>query len=232
MLRRLITRLGYDLHRADPDRSPDLLLAALLRRFDVDSVLDVGAHHGEFAMRLRRRVKWTGPIHSFEPVAASYHRLAATARHDATWQVHHVALGRTFDTMEIHVPAAGNLASFRRLADAPSTLTRGSLAMVTETVRVETLARIGASMPGARSFLKLDTQGFDLEVIEGAGSFLERVALLQTEVSVLPMYEGAPTLCDVLPRLHELGFTPTAFVPVFRDEQARMREVDCILVRT
>lgn len=230
LAQRALWRLGLDIHRADPDRSPDLFRALLLDHLRIDCVIDVGANVGQFASRLRA-VGYRGPIHSFEPVPEALGALRKRARSDADWRVYGVALGRTVGEGTMSIPSSTNLASFLRLAEVPAGLTTRTLTPRAETVSMETLAHIGPSLTGTRIYLKLDTQGYDMEVIEGAGPFLGRVVAIQSEMSILPLYEDAPTIYAALPRLRDLGFMPSTIVPVFRDERLRLREADCILVR-
>ncbi len=82
-----------------------------------------------------------------------------------------------------------------------------------------------------RIFLKLDTQGWDIEVLEGASGCLERIMALQLEVSARPVYEGMPTYLEALGYATSLGFALTDAVPVVRDSRNRVIEFDCVLVR-
>lgn len=231
-LRQRLHRLGYDLHRFDPDSSIDAYLATLLPHLDVDCVFDVGANTGQFAEGLRTW-GYRGAIHSFEPIAASHRRLAMLALYDRHgWEAHHTALGSQAGTATMILPPAANMASFRRLKqDTPDSL-RGNGVDASEPVAVARLADLGPTLTTSqRVFLKLDTQGWDLEVLAGAGAFLDQVVAMQSEVSILPLYDGAPTLAESLARFAELGFAPSAFFKICRDEQLRLREVDCVLVR-
>jgi hypothetical protein len=80
--------------------------------------------------------------------------------------------------------------------------------------------------------LKVDTQGFDLEVVEGAVKVLDRVRALQLEVPAKRVYDGMPPLPRTLERLDELGFEVTGMFPVTRDRDLlRVVEFDCVLRR-
>jgi len=80
------------------------------------------------------------------------------------------------------------------------------------------------------TFLKLDTQGSDLEVLYGASGVLHRVAALVTELPVVPIYEGMPSLVDALGHLQDLGFEITGMFPVTRDRDGLGAvEFDCVL---
>ena len=84
-----------------------------------------------------------------------------------------------------------------------------------------------------RVFLKLDTQGFDLEVLKGAESVLNKVVGLQAEASFKPIYEGMPDHITALTEFRRLGFEVTGFYLVSRDPGSyAIIEYDCVLART
>jgi len=82
-----------------------------------------------------------------------------------------------------------------------------------------------------RALLKLDTQGWDLEVLRGAEMTLARVVAVQIELALVPLYEGAPTYLEALHKLEDLGYVPTGFFPVGGLDAAWVFEVDCVLRR-
>jgi hypothetical protein len=104
-----------------------------------------------------------------------------------------------------------------------------------ETVEVrrldELFAQIAAPATHPRTYLKMDTQGFDLEVLAGASGCLDEVVALQTELSVRALYEGMPSWLEALTELRRLGFTPTGFYAVGRDSSWRVLEYDCVMTR-
>jgi hypothetical protein len=81
-----------------------------------------------------------------------------------------------------------------------------------------------------RPYLKLDTQGFDVEVLQGAGHRLADVRALQTEASVIGIYKGMPGYMDTIRYLDARGFDITGFYPVSRDSSLRLVEFDCVMI--
>jgi Methyltransferase FkbM domain len=99
-------------------------------------------------------------------------------------------------------------------------------------VPVERLdAIIDKIVPSGRFFLKMDTQGYDLKVMKGAAGCLDRICMLQSEVAMKPLYEGAPAYRESLEALEKLGFAVSAIFNLHRDEHLRLGEFDCIMVR-
>jgi hypothetical protein len=88
---------------------------------------------------------------------------------------------------------------------------------------------IGVSRP----FLKLDTQGYDIEVFRGAGDRIHEIVGIQCELSLIPLYEGMPAIEDALGVFRRAGFDVTGFFPVaVENATARLLEVDCVMIRS
>jgi hypothetical protein len=91
---------------------------------------------------------------------------------------------------------------------------------------------IVAGVPGARPYLKLDTQGFDLEAFAGLGERARDFVAMQAEVALLRIYEGMPRMPEALADYEAAGFEVTALYPVSRQaKSARVLEFDCVMVR-
>lgn len=204
----------------------------MLRLSRVDCALDIGAHCGEFGQRLRT-IGFQGRIVSVEPVGSSFDVLSRVARSDSNWEVCQFALGSRTGAAEINVSDAAAFSSFLSLSSLGRTEYPASRASRQEKVEIHRLDDVWPSLVGdtKRIFLKLDTQGFDLEVLKGASKHLSAVVVLQMELSLKPIYNDMPKFGDALSYAEDLGFEVTGFFPVTRDERFRLVEVDCVLAR-
>jgi hypothetical protein len=104
----------------------------------------------------------------------------------------------------------------------------------TETVAVKTIDTV---LPGLRArlgfkrpYLKLDTQGFDIEVLEGSRQSLSAIPALQSEASVIGIYKGMPGYVETIRYLGDKGFDITGLYPVSRDRSLRLIEFDCVMI--
>jgi FkbM family methyltransferase len=212
------------------------LLRHVLQQLDINCVLDVGANEGQFGVALRG-VGYKGWILSFEPVPEVFRILQRTAEDDNRWRVFPFALGASNSKLEINVIADRVLSSF--LQPRQDTLERFPENRVTrkESVDVRRLDDVFdeclAGIVAPRVYLKMDTQGFDLEVVRGGERTLERVLALQTEVSFQPIYERMPSFVNSIDALKTRGFDIVAFSPVSTDsDRVRAVEMDCVMART
>ncbi|MEU8980274.1 FkbM family methyltransferase [Streptomyces sp. NPDC058467] len=209
-------------------------VAALLDRYEVNCVFDVGANSGQYGRQLRR-LGYTGRIVSFEPTAEAFAKLRKAAEGDPEWAVHHLGLGREDATRSIHVgwntmnsllpPSEYGKDRYKRFAK-----TR------TEDIEIRRLdglmdkALDGLTDP--RPYLKMDTQGYDLEVFAGAGDRVADFVAMQSEVATLRLYEGSPRMGEAIAVYEESGFEITGMYPVSREAATgRVVEFDCVMVR-
>jgi FkbM family methyltransferase len=229
-----LRRLGFDLVRYHPSQAPATRRARLISERRVDVVLDVGANDGPFAKELRR-AGFAGRIVSFEPGQASFAALEVACCSDPAWECHRVAIGSVDGEAELHV--AGNLSSSsllamteRHVAGAPE-----SRYVATERVRVRRLddMRRDIVRPEDAVYLKIDVQGLELEVLRGAESLLDQVAVVESELSLAPLYEQGATFVEVVDHLDACGFHLVSLDPVFVDPRdGRLLQLDGIFTRS
>jgi FkbM family methyltransferase len=187
-------------------------MSTLLALYAVDTIFDIGANAG-VSGEYFRELGFEGPIVSFEPVSRLYRQLERRATQDPRWSCEHAALGDVEGELTINVSDTnGGASSFLAMTDnirrhAPELQFIGQ-----ERVRVTTIdSVIDRYYPrGDRLFLKLDVQGYEKRVLEGARGSLARVVGMKIEMSIVKNYEDELLLCDMLPYLYDLGFRLTS----------------------
>jgi FkbM family methyltransferase len=228
--------VGLHVGRYPPVDSLAYHLRTVLRELEIDCVLDVGAHEGEFAGFLRD-LEYTGEILSFEPVASSFATLTRVRGPDKQWRGYNIALGAEDGELEMNIYSGSVFNSFLKPAEHGTTRFRDNTQLVRiDKVQIRRLEavidEVLAARPGARIFLKMDTQGYDLQVVRGAGRRLDAISALQTELAARATYEGMPTLPQALSELDQLGFEVTGIFPVARElDHLRVIEFDCVMCR-
>ena len=234
-VRNCIRRTGWDVKRFDPSSSEASQLARQIVVNQIDAVFDVGANTGQFAAKLRAG-GFAGRIVSFEPSTGAHLILITRAKGDRNWIIApKMALGDRNGTITLNI--AGNSVSSSVLPMLPTHRSAApeSLYVGSETVDLRTLDSVSADLAAAaqRVFLKLDVQGFEHKVLQGAEQFLRRVAGIQIELSLVPLYDGEHLFHPMLHHLEERGYNLWSIVPGFVDpETSRLLQVDAIFFRT
>lgn len=235
IIRRLLRRLGYEAHRYVPALSPGAQQAAIFRSLGVNLVLDVGANAGQYGAALRE-AGYAGRIVSFEPLDSARKQLLAASAGDADWEVaERAAIGGEDGEIEIHVSANSFSSSALDMLPAHLRSAPESRYVGSERVPLRRLDGIAGPClrPDSVTLLKIDTQGYEDRVLEGAAAILPRVAAIQLELSVVPLYAGQKLLPEMLERLRDLGFSPWALWPAFvAPGSARLLQVDATFLRS
>ncbi len=233
-VKRLLNERGWELRRLYPDTGIDTYLSFLLRQLRVNCVIDVGARHGDF-VQLMRWIGYEGRVVSFEPVSSSMREMERRFAADPRWRGYQTALGSATAHMPINVTVGTNFSSLRAPNNYGQEHFPGIAVAGQEEVRVqrldELIGEVIAGILDPRVYLKIDTQGWDLEVLRGAARCLDLVVGAQAEMSILPVYEDMPSYSEAISEFRDAGFDVSAMFPVTRDDDLRLVEFDCVFVR-
>jgi FkbM family methyltransferase len=195
--------------------------------------LDVGANDGLFGRHLRR-IGYRGRIVSFEPVREPFIRLASFAEADAMWEVHQFGLGASDADAMINVSGNSHASSLLELSQRSLEATPEVGFVREESIRI---CRLDGVFPevrrGANSvFLKIDTQGFERQVLDGSEASLRSIGMLQLEMSLVSLYAGEALFEEQHARLRGLGYRLVALEPGLADPRsAELMQFDAVYRR-
>jgi FkbM family methyltransferase len=230
---RALRRAGWNVHRHpgwfDFAHRRSVLMGAL----GIDLVFDVGANTGQFARELRD-YGYRGRIVSFEPLSAAYATLAAQAAADEAWTALHTAIGDRDGTVAIHVAANGDSSSALPMGQRHLDAAPQSAYVADEEAPLARLDGLVAPYLGAdrRAYLKVDTQGYEWAVLDGALETLPRLTAVELELSLVELYEGQHTWLELIERMRDAGMRPVGLGHDFWDERTgETLQVDGIFAR-
>jgi FkbM family methyltransferase len=223
-VRPLLSRLA-----ADPRYGENLRDEVdFLQDRQVDLVFDVGANVGQFAESLRSR-GYRGKIVSFEPVESVCQSLAATAHADGNWEAHNFALGAASGETVINVSEFYVYNSILKTTPVAIEFSRETAVTHQETIQVRTLDEFASNLSG-NLFLKIDTQGYEKQVLQGARKTMPRLKGILMELPIIHLYEGTWQFHEALEFMASAGFVPAQIHPVNYHSKDRVSlvEVDCL----
>jgi FkbM family methyltransferase len=214
-------------------------LEKLFKHNKIDCVVDVGGNYGQFASEVRR-LPYTGRIISFEPVCKFFHALQEISNYDDNWEISSYALGAEAADAEINVMESPGLSSIlqpdtvkmKEHLPAPDKVGLNHVQPIVIRRLDELASEIVFLAEALSVFLKIDTQGFDLKVMEGAEFYLDNVNIIQLEISMISIYDMAPLYDEALSYMRKLGYQPSAFFPVTFNNDLAAIEFDCVFVRS
>ena len=161
-------------------------------------------------------------------------QLSAAARSDRQWDAVHLALGDADTTANVSIAANSVSSSFlpQTAAHMDAAINSAVVASAPTTIRRLDGVFDEYVHPGDVNFLKLDVQGYEMRILEGATGVMDRIVGLQVELSLVPMYEGGPLFGEVVEWAAIHGFALMGLEPGFRHPKTgRLLQVDGVFFR-
>lgn len=211
-------------------------LKKIVSHYQVDCIFDVGANYGQYATMLRKHVGFKGLIISFEPIPDAATHLRKISRNDSQWHVEECALSSFDGSQSFNIMADSQFSSLSKPTHHETKLfIESNQVKKSVEVRCETVStayqRLSEKYHFNKPFLKMDTQGYDVEIIRHAGMALDHFIGIQSELAVKKLYENSIDFKSALEFYESLGFQMSAFVPNNCGHFPYLVETDCIMVR-
>ena len=199
---------------------------------DFATVIDVGAGRGQFALVARRRFA-SASLHCFEPLPEARDKLVALVGSRRDVRIYGFALGSTGTSAQLHISAKGDSSSLlpitpRQVEAFPGTGERDR--MVVRQARLDEVME--ADRLAAPTLLKIDVQGYELEVLRGAEHVLHLMDEILVECSFAELYADQPLVDGVVCHLQSKGFVPAGVFSVVHDRAGRCLQADFLFQRS
>lgn len=181
--------------------------ARLFASCRTDLVLDVGANTGQYGRQLRS-TGFRGRIVSFEPLPDASAELERAINGDSLWEGRNLALGEKDGQVTMNVSGNSVSSSVLSMEQRAERAAPDSAYVDTCDVQMARLDSVAPSLlsPDGRIHLKLDVQGYEMQVLQGATLTLPRIASVEAEMSLVPLYEGQALLPELIDHLSSEGF--------------------------
>jgi FkbM family methyltransferase len=226
---------GYQIRKYPPPFEIDIQRRMqLIRNFNINKILDVGANKGQYASAMRT-FGYTGDIISFEPLKYEFSKLLESSAADSRWEAVNIALGDEEKETDINI--AGNSISSSILDMLPTHIESAphSAYIGKERIKITTLDSIFFSFckENDRVLLKVDTQGFERNVLSGAERSLQNIIGIQIEMSLVPLYSDGVLLREMIDYLESRNFSLFSLENGFWDRNTgRLLQVDGIFYKS
>jgi FkbM family methyltransferase len=213
-LRRILKRLLPESHGTSPTSANQNLKFApdehekdnWLRELSIKTIVDIGAHKGESA-RSFLSIFPDAQIHSFEPLSDCFLKLSELQKNNPRLHCYNLALGSEEATVQINRSSFSQSSSILPMGDTHKHAFPFTAGQSTEEVRVSTLDTQSSQWnPEKNILVKIDSQGYEMEVLRGATSFIEKTAVIICEVSFTQLYDSQPLFHNVYDFLLERNF--------------------------
>ncbi len=208
ILNDLIGITGYNIKKKKYLYEPDKNLVKSIYHFKINSVIDVGANKGQFALKLLEN-KFKGNIMSFEPLEEEHKILNEISLNKEKWKIaRRCALGKKNIKKKFHVSTNRESSSLLKILPKHTSLRPDSKTKKIEIINVEKLDNFHNEITKLKKnlLLKIDTQGSEMDVLLGAEKVMKYIKYLFIEVSLIPLYKDQKLWLDIVSYLRNYKF--------------------------
>lgn len=231
----MLHRVGFELRRFSVEQSENARFISMLSTHNVNLIFDIGANAGQFGVLLRK-IGFDGKIISFEPLSDAREILLNISKNDPLWQIAlQTAIGEENGEIEIQIAGNSHSSSVLDMLDTHVRAAPDSKYIGKEKVALRTLDSIAPDYMDSNSiaFIKIDTQGYETQVMNGAKKLMSQIVGLQVEISLVPLYKGQCLFDEMLKKLKNDGFELWSISSVLSDPNtAQLLQVDATFFRT
>lgn len=217
-LNKLFNILGYNLTKYSPNQQYQMLM----KYYGINKVIDIGANEGQFAKFIRNS-GFKGELHSFEPLDEAFGKLSKLASKDKNWKIYQMAVGDSCGETEINVSENSVSSSILDMNASHLELAPQSRYTKKQKIKIVTLDSLKSTLELNKGniFLKVDTQGFEKNVLQGAENVLDYFHTIQLELSLVPLYNGEELFYDISKYLYDRGYKLVKIIPGIYDKTSR-----------
>ena len=234
LLQKLFNKFGIEVGRFQPNESFESQIVAAMKKVKIDVLFDIGANTGQFSLQMRDK-GYLGRIVSFEPLTSARKKLIQHASKEANWIVHErSAVGDYSGATNINISKNSVSSSILPMLKSHSDAGKNSIYIKTEKTPIITLDSVADSYLDKFSnlFIKIDTQGYESKVLDGAFKTLKKTKGILCELSLIPLYEGQEIWTDLILRLEKEGFILWSIEQGFTDKRdGRTLQIDGVFLK-
>lgn len=229
LLRKIGNKFGIDVKMTDEE-----VLMKQIQYNEIDLIYDIGANEGQFAEMIFK-LGYRGKIVSFEPLSDIHKILSERGVKFKNWIIaERCAIGDDDTEIEINISKNTLSSSVLNIKKEHTDAEPESIYIGRENTKVYKLDTIGNKYlnQATNIFIKIDTQGYEDKILNGAENFLKKAKGLLVETSLVPLYEGQALFKEILKIVESAGFELTGIQPAFINKNTgRTLQIDAIFFR-
>ena len=205
-IHRFTRGLGFDFYALKDKSDGELLRLRWLKEMNIQTILDIGANEGQFALMIRKLLP-KAKIYSFEPIPDCFAKLKMNFKTDSNFEAFNVACGDEGAVIEMNINKFSPSSSFLEIDELHVQNFRHTANSVKQQIPVKTLDGLSAELNLVKPYMiKIDTQGYEDKVIKGGSTLISGAAVVFVELSYRPLYKGQSLFDDIYNKMLHLGF--------------------------
>ena len=234
LIKNIFNSVGLEVQRNQPLYEAGTQIYQAIKKINTDIILDVGANTGQFSLEIRKK-GYSGKIVSFEPLISARKKLIECSLKDKNWLIHEqAAIGDHNGFIDINISKNSVSSSILPMLSSHSDAEVNSVYIGSERTPIITLDSVADAYlnDSSNCFIKIDTQGYEWQVLDGAINTIKKSKGILCELSLVPLYEGQHLWKEIIERFEKEGFVLWSLHKAFTDKRnGRTLQMDAVFLR-
>jgi FkbM family methyltransferase len=211
--------------------APSIEHRVALKKLQFDTVIDVGGNKGQFA--LFSRVQFPScKVVSFEPLDDPAKIYTSVFQGDRSVRLVRAAIANQQGMLTMHITEHNDSSSPLKVGDAQHEIF-GTKEVGAYDVACGPLSDfITESDLEGRSLLKIDVQGFELEVLRGSVTLLSKFDAIYCELSFIELYAGQPLAAQIIAFLSDRNFRLAGIYNISSSSSVGQVQADALFLKS
>tara|TARA_R110001583_G_scaffold162719_1_gene314987 strand:- start:42778 stop:43518 length:741 start_codon:yes stop_codon:yes gene_type:complete len=204
----------------------------IMKNLEINLLFDIGANNGQYATQIRN-LGYTEKIISFEPLDDVYQSLLEVSKNDAKWSIRNLALGDKKEYNYINISENSMSSSILEMLPLHLESAPQSKYINKQKIEIDTIDTVLQEFDSDNNhiMLKVDAQGYEKKILDGALNSIDKIKIIQLEMSLEPLYKGEIDFVEMIQFMKSIGFNLYSIENGYADEhRSKLLQVDGIFV--
>jgi FkbM family methyltransferase len=180
-------------------------LENLIKDLKFETILDVGSNKGQFILLIEKFFK-NKTIYSFEPISEILNKQKQFFQYKKNIFFLNIAIGEKTEKKIFYITNRNDSSSFLKIS---KNINKNKDYQIKEEreIDIKSLDEIMINKNLIKPIImKIDTQGYELEVLKGSVNLLKKVKYIIVEISKDEIYSGQAVSNEIIDYLYKLNF--------------------------
>ena len=232
-INKFLSPFNLQLNRITLSNNFNFYIVRTLKRFKIDTVIDIGANEGQFAQNIIK-YGYKNKIISFEPIKSIHKILLSNSSNHSNWTVEeNIGFGESIENKEINISKNKVSSSILKIDKRIIEIEPGTEQVKKEKIKLITLDKYlnQKYFKNKKIFIKIDTQGYEENIIKGSKKKIKNVSGFMLEASIKPIHNKEKDYSYIIKLMKKMGFSVWAIGRGFSDKKTgQVLQVDIIFI--
>jgi len=196
------------------------------KNLEVKTIIDIGANKGQFSL-IAKKFFPNASIFAFEPLARPFQKFLKIFNTIENVKIYKYAIGPFDDEVTMNISNREDSSSILEIGHLQNKIFPGTSKINEEKVYISPIDKLlETSNIHNPSLLKIDVQGYELEVLKGCKSILDKIDYIYCECSFIELYKNQAIYSQVCEWLYDHNFSVTSIYNPSYDHKGQMVQAD------